>query len=112
MLCYCAAMRAVALVAFMALQLSMFTCGMNIHLHYIDAGGTHIVSQDDKSDSTGTALADTTCQIHASHVFLDDSLRHPDTSRAYATGQTFVLAALSLPSIHHRIEHPPKHALS
>ena len=104
-------MRAIALVAFMALQLSMFTCGMNIHVHHIDAADTYIAQQDGKAGSSGIMLLDTTCQIHASHVFLDDSPCQQATPLV-RVGQRFALAALAIVSIPHRIEHPPKPSYS
>ncbi len=111
MVCYCAGMRGIALVAFVALQLSMFACGLNIHVHHIDAGDTYIAQQDGKAGSSGTTLLDTACQIHASHVFLDDSPHQQGAPSAFA-GQGFALAALAIVNIPHRIEHPPKPSYS
>jgi len=100
-------MRTIALVAFMALQLSMFICGMNIHVHHIDAADTYITQQDGKAGNSGTMLLDTACQIHASHVFLDDS-PCPQATPPTRVGQGFAMAALVIISIPHRIEHPPR----
>jgi len=72
-------MRIFALLAFVALQLSIFTCGTNIHAHsLVDSGGSHLAQQDSTPDSPKHTPVDQSCQIHASHVFLDQG---PDNHR-------------------------------
>ncbi|MDQ6959515.1 MAG: hypothetical protein Q9M27_00680, partial [Mariprofundaceae bacterium] len=63
-------MRALALIAFMGLQLSMFTCGMEIHIDHLDGTASQITHLHHDADDQGNGLMDKTCQMHASaHVF-------------------------------------------
>jgi len=100
-------MRVLALIAFMGLQLSMFTCGIDIHVDHLDSTTNQIAHLHDGNGSPGHGLMDQTCQIHATHVFTDqkpfmlgDSETPPE--------QIYHLATLNIVSIPHLIEHPPR----
>jgi len=100
-------MRALALIAFMGLQLSMFTCGIDIHVDHLDGTTSQITHSHDGKGSPGHGLMDQVCQIHASHVFTDQEpfiLGDSETP----SEQIYHLAALNLVSVPHRIEHPPR----
>ncbi len=102
-------MRALALIAFLALQASIFTCGIHIHVDHLQTqtAPETVAQQDAGKMPLGHGLMDRNCQIHASHIFMEQ--------------EVFELGACTLPQrpIHshqslylarsfHRIEHPPK----
>jgi len=100
-------MRILALIAFMGLQLSMFTCGIDIHVDHLDGTTSQIAHLHDGKGIPGHGLMDQACQIHASHVFTDqkpfilDNLEIPPERIDH-------LATLNLVNVPHFIEHPPK----
>jgi len=101
-------MRILALIAFMGLQLSMFTCGIDIHVDHLDGTTSQLAHLHDGKGAPGHGLMDQTCQIHAaSHVFTDQEpfiLGKPEMPPV-PIGH---LATLNIVSIPHLIEHPPK----
>ncbi|HKJ82506.1 MAG TPA: hypothetical protein VJ961_00625 [Mariprofundaceae bacterium] len=107
-------MRVLALVAFIGLQLSMFTCGLDVHVDHLDVSTTqagHVIhngTQSGHSNSDhGSGHMDRVCQIHASHVFADQklfSLGVADT----ASDRPLHLAQLAGVTVPTRIEHPPR----
>jgi len=101
-------MRALALIAFMGLQLSMFTCGIDIHIDHLDDTTSQIAHLDDSKGSPGHGLMDNACQMHASsHVFTDQKAFLLKDSKT-PSKRIYHLATLSFVSIPHLIEHPPQ----
>ncbi len=101
-------MRALALIAFMGLQLSMFTCGMDIHVDHPDDVTSQITRSHDGKGYPGHGLMDKACQIHASsHVFADQKPFVLDASKTLPE-RIYHLAMLKLVSIPYLIEHPPR----
>ncbi|MDQ6964000.1 MAG: hypothetical protein Q9M13_03665 [Mariprofundales bacterium] len=105
-------MRALALMAFFALQLSLFTCGFTIHLH-ADGSATDQVAAvvDMGADSIDhqQGSQEHSCYIHASHAF---SMAAPEQQESAILGATFVhqyaLSCLRCRELALLIEHPPK----
>ncbi len=101
-------MRTLALIAFLGLQLSMFTCGIDIHMDHMDGTAGQIAHSRSDESGHGADSMDRVCQIHASsHVFTDQA---PFSMRDAATPpeRIYHLATLSLVNIPHLIEHPPR----
>jgi len=103
-------MRALALMAFFALQLSVFTCGFAIHVHAagIDESQIsehiHADGADHKQDSH-----DHGCHVHASHTFSASEPEQHEKALLVATSvHQYALADLSLKELSPLIEHPPK----
>jgi len=100
-------MRALALIAFIGLQLSMFTCGIDIHVDHLDDTTSQIAHLHDGKGIPGHGLMDQACQIHASHVFMDQKpfiLAGSETPPE----RIYRLRTLNLVNVPHLIEHPPR----
>ncbi|MDX8411997.1 MAG: hypothetical protein R8K46_09060 [Mariprofundaceae bacterium] len=103
-------MRILALIAFVALQLSMFACEGDVHVHGMDGEASHMVQHQDGPDGHDDGLlVDHACQLHASHVFLDQGICGLDRVRAHPE-QVFSLASASFFNFPHLIERPPKYS--
>ena len=101
-------MHRLALIAFLGLQLSMFTCGINIHVDHPDGTTSQIVHLHNGTNDQGAGLMDQVCQIHASsHVFTDQKPFVLGNS-ATPPERVYHLAMLNLVSIPYLIEHPPR----
>ncbi|OIO73073.1 MAG: hypothetical protein AUJ57_04885 [Zetaproteobacteria bacterium CG1_02_53_45] len=102
-------MRALALMAFLALQLSVFTCGFDIHVHAagIDEGYIAEHLHDDGADHE-QGSQDHGCHVHASHTFTMTEDKQVDSALVTITPQHFVLAELYVKNLPLLIEHPPK----
>ncbi len=101
-------MRIFALVAFVALQLSMFTCETDIHIHSLDAGTSHFAQHGNESDGPENMLIDHSSQIHASHVFIEHEPNILDAIPSVSE-PSYELATLDFTNVPHLIERPPKH---
>jgi len=107
-------MRVLALVAFIGLQLSMFTCGLDVHVDHLEASTGqvgHLVHNGQQSDhgnsNHGSGHMDRVCQIHASHVFADQKLFSLSVANI-TSDRPLHLAQLSGVMVPTRIEHPPR----
>ena len=106
---HCYEMRTLALVAFFALQLSVLTCGFDIHVHAAGFDDGHIAEHLHDSDADHEkGLHDHGCHVHASHMFNITEDQQADVALASFTHQHFVLAELYLKKLSPLIEHPPK----
>ena len=104
-----ASMRALALIAFFALQLSVFTCGFDIHVHAMDSDVSHIA--DHSHDENGKHNPDSAhhgCHVHASHTFAASDVKHHENAPLASNVHYYILADLNLKSLSFLIEHPPK----
>ncbi len=102
-------MRIMALMAFFALQLTVFTCGFDIHVHAMESDVSHIAEHSD--DSNGQHNPDSAhhgCHLHASHTFATSTSKQHTTAPLAFTENYHVLADLNLKNLPFRIEHPPK----
>ena len=102
-------MRVLALIAFVSLQFSIFTCGYDIHVHHM--GGESGVMEHHHDPGDGDqGLSDHPCQIHASHVFIDHEALVLKAIPFAAQEANYELAGLNFTNVLHLIEHPPKHS--
>jgi hypothetical protein len=70
-------MRTLALMAFFALQLSVFTCGFDIHVHAMDADMGHVAGHlHDEDSNHDEGSHDHGCHVHASKN-LSFLIEHP-----------------------------------
>jgi hypothetical protein len=100
-------MRMLALVAFTALQLSMFTCGNDIHVDIPGDAGSQIAQHHEGTGDQGSGLIDYGSHLHASHVFMEQKPYIHDTPDIHPK-RSFDLATLSFTHLPRLIEHPPK----
>lgn len=106
---YLGTMRTLALIAFFALQLSVFTCGFDIHVHAMDLDMGHITGHlHDKNGNHDQDEADYRCHVHASHTFAAFDTEYFGNVPLASTVQHDVLAELNLKNLPFLIEHPPK----
>ncbi|OIO66402.1 MAG: hypothetical protein COW18_11905 [Zetaproteobacteria bacterium CG12_big_fil_rev_8_21_14_0_65_54_13] len=102
-------MRSLVLVAFFALQLSVFTCGFDIHVHAAGIDDGHIAEHIHDSDADHEKGShDHGCHVHASHTFTVSEDKQVDSVSVTFPPQHFVLAELYLKKLPSLIEHPPK----
>ncbi len=103
------AMRVLALMAFLALQLSVFTCGFDIHVHAMDSGVSHIAEHShDKNGKHNPDSASHSCHLHASHSFAVPNVEQHEHAPRVSTSYHYMLADLNLKKLSFLIEHPPK----
>lgn len=102
-------MRSLAILAFLALQLSVFTCGFDIHVHAAGLDEGHIAEHiHDDGPEHEEKSHDHGCHVHASHAFTMSEVEEVAlTATAYAT-QSFILAGFDMKNLSFLIEHPPK----
>lgn len=101
-------MRTVALIAFFALQLSVFTCGFDIHVHAMDAGVGHVAGHLHDEDSTHEqGSEDHGCHVHAAHTFAVFDAEYVENVPTPSSGQRHALSGPILKSLSFLIEHPP-----
>jgi hypothetical protein len=106
-------MRALALMAFFALQLSVFTCGFDIHVHAMDADIGHVAEHlHDKNDSHEQDSTDQGCHVHASHSFSASEVEQHEKTLLDSTLVQYALTDLRLKELSHLIERPPTSPLS
>ncbi|MDQ6954658.1 MAG: hypothetical protein Q9M20_04370 [Mariprofundaceae bacterium] len=103
-------MRALALMAFFALQLSVFTCGFDIHVHAAGIDSGHIAEHVHASGANHEQGSHNHgCHVHASHTFsASESEQHEKTVLVATFVHQYALADLSLKELPLLIEHPPK----
>lgn len=101
-------MRAMALIAILALQLSFFTCGLDIHVDTIaDNAGPSLCQTQDHQHEGAPASFDLGCELHAAHVFTATEF-HSVATHAPSSEKPFPgFVQLSLKDVLHAIDHPP-----
>jgi len=103
------AMRTLVLLACFALQLSVFTCGFDIHVHAMEFGLDHVVEHS--HDGKGKHKQDSEehgCHLHASHTFTTCAVKHHLNIADLFVADHDLLVKLNLKKISFQIEHPPK----
>ena len=102
-------MRSLALMAFLALQLSVFTCGFDIHVHAAGIDEGHIAEHihDDGADHEQESH-DHGCHVHASHTFTMTKVEQVAAAPIVANAERFILAGFHIKNLPFLIEHPPK----
>ena len=106
---YIVSMRSLALMAFLALQLSVFTCGFDIHVHAAGVDGVHIAEHiNDDGPEHEEESHEHGCHVHASHAFSVNKAEHAGLSAAVYAAQRFRLAGIHMKNLSFLIEHPPK----
>lgn len=102
-------MRSLALMAFLALQLSVFTCGFDIHVHAAGIDEGHVAEHlhDDGADHEEESH-DHGCHVHASHSFTMTKVEKVDSVLDVSIIQQFKLAGFHMKDLSFLIEHPPK----
>ena len=102
-------MRVLALMSFFALQLAVFTCGFDIHVHAMNSDmghlAEHMQGDNDQHEQDST---DHGCHVHASHTFTASDVSQHKNAPLLSTAQHYSLADLNLKNLPWRIEHPPK----
>jgi hypothetical protein len=102
-------MRALALIAFFALQLSVFICGFDIHVHAMDADIGHVAEHlHDKNENHEQDSTDHGCHVHASHSFTALEVEQYEKSPLVSNVHQYALTGVSLKNLSFLIEHPPK----
>ena len=106
---YITSMRSLALMAFLALQLSVFTCGFDIHVHAAGLDTGHIAEHihDDGTDHEQESH-DHGCHVHASHTYTMLDVAHVGVSPVSYNEQYFSLSGFNLKNLPFLIEYPPK----
>lgn len=106
---YLVCMRSLALMAFLALQLSVFTCGFDIHVHAAGIDEAHIADHlhDDGADHEQESH-DHGCHVHASHTFTMLESEVVGVTPIASTPQQHTLSGFHLKCLPFLIEHPPK----
>ena len=96
-------------MAFFALQLSVFTCGFDIHVHAMDADVGHVAGHlhGEKNDHE-QGSTDHGCHVHASHTFAASEVEQHETAPLVSSVHQFILADMNLKNLPSLIEHPPK----
>lgn len=102
-------MRTLALIAFFALQLSVFTCGFDIHVHAMDADIGHVAGHlHDKNSDHDEDPHDHGCHVHASHTFTTFDVQQVGDVSVASSVQQHLLPEPYLKNLSFLIEHPPK----
>jgi hypothetical protein len=102
-------MRTLALIAFFALQLSVFTCGFDIHVHAMDADMGHVSEHlHDENSNHEQESHDHGCHVHASHSFTTFDLVAIGEIPMVSSVQHHLLPEPYLKNLPFLIEHPPK----
>jgi hypothetical protein len=103
-------MRTIALVAFLALQMSMFTCGFDIHVHATDSDLGHVAEHvhDKAGDHEKNSVNHHGCHLHASHTLAVSDVDRHGKILLLPTVHFNALANLNLKKLPFLIEHPPK----
>ncbi len=91
-----------------ALQLSVFTCGFDIHVHAADSDVGHIAQHNHAQNDTHQQAADHGCHVHTSHTFVEVAVTNLEAMSIIAFAPTHVWAAPKLKSLLFSIEYPPK----
>jgi len=102
-------MRTLALIAFFALQLSVFTCGFDIHVHAAGVDKAHISGHihDDGADHKQSSH-DHGCHVHASHAMTLFNAELVGDVPEPSSVQHHLLSEPYLKNLSFLIEHPPK----
>jgi len=106
-------MRTLALIAFFALQLSVFTCGFDIHVHAMDFDEGHVAEHfHDDNDKHEQNSAEHGCHVHASHTFTAFDAEYVENVPVLFTRQHYALSEPILKNLPFLVEHPPKYSRS
>lgn len=107
-------MRWLAFISFVALQLSVFTCGFAIHVHAAGMDEGHIaehIHHDGVHDDVSAheqPSHDHGCHPHASHSFTLNNTKPVASMRPASMLHHFILAELYLKKLYTFIDNPPK----
>ncbi|MDQ6983138.1 MAG: hypothetical protein Q9M44_00320 [Ghiorsea sp.] len=105
---YLAVMRYTVLIAFFALQLSVFTCGFDTHVHTTNSDLGHIAQHAHEKNTEHQQAADHACHVHTSHTFVEVLTANVTAIPLIAPAPTHALIATHLKQLPFLIEHPPK----
>ena len=101
-------MRYTVLIAFFALQLSVFTCGFDTHVHTTNSDLGHISQHAHEKNAEHQQAADHACHVHTSHTFVEVLSASINDAPKIALAPSHTLAAPHLKNIPYTIEYPPK----
>jgi len=102
-------MRSLAIMAFLALQLSVFTCGFDIHVHAAGIDEGHIAEHLHDNDADHEQDShDHGCHVHASHAFTMSAAEHVGITPITNAPLHFSLSGFHLKNLSFLIEQPPK----
>ncbi|HKI62306.1 MAG TPA: hypothetical protein VKA31_08440 [Mariprofundaceae bacterium] len=101
-------MRTLAFILTLALQLSVFTCGIEVHADEAPGNSSPTGCQvQHQHDNPNPAAPDLGCELHAAHVFTAEDIYSVTVDAPISEKVTPTLAALSLKNILPYIDHPP-----
>jgi len=101
-------MRAMAIIATMALQLSIFTCGLNIHVDgFADTSAPSICQIQDQQDENAPDSFDLGCALHAAHVFTATEFHSVAMHAPIEKKPTLTFEKVAFKDVLHDIDHPP-----
>jgi len=101
-------MRVLILTLCLSLQMSVFTCGLDIHVHGLDKDIGHVAEHIHADDQQHSDVSDHACHSHASHTFSASARQHSFHSPLVERTQHFAFAAYPLRNVSYLIEYPPK----
>ncbi len=103
-------MRVFVLIAFFALQLSVFACGFDIHVHTVSADDTTQVAQSQAGDETQHQNNDVdhACHVHTSHTLLDLASMTSSEVPLFSFVVEHLWAEPNLKKLPFSIDYPPK----
>ncbi len=101
-------MRYTVFIAFFALQLSVFTCGFDTHVHTTNSDLGHISQHAHDKNAEHQQAADHACHVHTSHTFVEILPASITTVSMIVPAPKHTLAANNLRKLTFSIEYPPK----
>ncbi len=105
---YLTAMRIVALIAFVALQLSVLTCGFDDHVHTTNTDLGHIAQHLHDNGAAHQNTDNHACHVHASHTFVEVVSKNITTITLMAAKLQYISTTNNIRKIPFPIENPPK----
>lgn len=105
---YATLMRALSVVAIFALQLSIFTCGFDIHIHAVNHDTGHIAQHIHDDTGEHQQAPDYGCHIHTTHTFMETKPLQVSSVELLAFAQPHILKSITLKNLSSNIEYPPK----
>ena len=105
---YAALMRALTVIAIFALQLSIFTCGFDTHVHAVDSDVGHIAQHMHDNTGEHKQASNHGCHVHTSHTFVEITSTQVPNVGLLAFAQPHILKSSLLKNLSSSIEYPPK----
>lgn len=102
-------MRFLAFMACIAVQLSVFACEFNIHVHTVVDNTAYAADYSpDQNNTQDQSPVDHACHVHASHSFTLLDVNHIGYVPLVSNIQRHALMKFNFKKISPLIDHPPK----